>query len=176
MTAEVLPCLLLPLQEKNILLPSSAIAEIIPYEKPKTIPDIPKWLLGILNWRGIHIPLVLLEKFESHLVWNTQASEEAMEDPTRKHHIAILNRVYKIQNDGNNQYPFFSIVLKNVPKLYRISNEGVKMVNQYSETDSRFIMEVKVQNDYAFIPDLPSLWKMIDALPSRLQWFRQIVL
>ncbi len=175
MTSEALPCLLLPLQEKNILLPSSAIAEIIPYEKPKTISDIPKWLVGILNWRGINIPLVLLEKIESPLAWNA-GSGEAMEDPTRKFHIAILNRVYKIQSDKNNQYPFFSIVLKNVPKLYRVSNEGVKMITQYSAADSRFIMEVKVQNDYAFIPDLQSLWKMIDALPSRLQWFRQIIL
>jgi len=177
---EMLTCLLLPLQEKALILPSSAIAEIISFERPKLIPDIPKWLVGISTWRGIQIPLTHLEDMESHLVLSESPQHEA-EVQDLKHHVAVINRVNKIQNEAQvptgDKYPFFSIVLKSVPKLYHLTQESIKLVSQFPENEnSRYLMEVKVKNDYAFVPNLPSLWKMIDALPSRLQWFRQIII
>ncbi len=178
MTNETLPCLLLPIQGKNLILPSAAIAEIIPFESVKPISDTPKWLLGILSWRGIHIPLTYLEKMESHLAWNGPSSEKH-EENSQKFHIAIINRVQKISSDTDgqlNKYPFFSIVLTEAPKLHRIVSNNVKMITKTAEDDIHFLMEVKIHNDYAFIPNLISLWNMIDELPSRLQWFRQIIL
>ena len=175
---ENLPSLLLPLEGRTLLLPSSAIAEIIPFEKPKPIPDIPRWLVGILTWRAIHIPLLYLEKMEPKVVWGEEENKQG-ETPDPKAHIAILNRATKLQGEGqnlpSNRYPFFSIVLKNVPKLHRLNEGGVKLVSVI-EDDPRYLMEVKIQEDYAYIPNLPELWKMIDALPSRLQWFRQLVI
>jgi chemosensory pili system protein ChpC len=177
--SEILPCLLLPLPSGKIVLPTSAVAEIIPYEKPETIPDIPVWLLGILTWRGIHIPLVGLEKMEAFLSWNKNTEEE-VPDKTDSYSIAILNRIdKKISNnldDSSHQYPFFSILLKGVPKLYRVAKDGIKLVAEQPEGNKRFILEARVQNDNACIPNLPYLWDIIDGLPSRLQWFRQIVL
>jgi len=177
--SENLSCLLLPLQNKNLLLPSSAVAEIIAYEEPKSIVDIPGWLLGILTWRRIQIPLAYLEKMESYSAWGKKSEEQSVEDK-HKLHIAVINRAYKIeakdeQNEKVNRYPFFSIVLKDAPRLFRISKDDVTKVTEPNTTDPRFLMEVKVKNDNAFIPDLTVLWKMIDTLPSRLQWFRQVV-
>jgi chemosensory pili system protein ChpC len=175
----MLPCLMLPLREKNLLLPSSAIAEIISFEKPKEVPDAPEWLVGILSWRGINIPLTYLEKIESHLAWNFP-NHQGDEIVKPKLYIAVLNRAQKVSNDDQsqklNRYPFFAIVLQNVPKLHHIVEDGVKTVTQFPESNTRFLIEVKVQSDYAFVPNLDGLWKMIDALPPRLQWFRQIII
>jgi len=177
--SEILPCLLLPLPDGKIVLPTSAVAEIIAYEKPETIADIPGWLLGILTWRGIHIPLVCLEKMENFLSWN-KSIEEAIPEKTALYSVAIINRVdKKISNhpdEPSHQYPFFSILLKGVPKLYRVAKDGIKLVAEQPQGDKRFILEARVQNDNACIPDLPYLWEIIDGLPSRLQWFRQVVL
>jgi len=175
--AILLPCLLLPVREKILVLPSSAVAEIISYEKPKEISDAPDWLEGILNWRGINIPLTYLEKIGPPLDWNTPKSEEGEE--VKKRYVAILNRTQKTQgeeSDKMNRYPFFGAILQDVPKLQRISEDAVKIVTQFPEDNPRYIMEVKTHGDYVLVPNLPKLWKMIDALPSRLQWFRQIVL
>jgi chemosensory pili system protein ChpC len=177
--ASTLSCLLLPLPDKNIILPSAAITEIIPYEEPHKLSDTPHWLFGILTWRGIQIPLTSLENIESHLVWNVVDPLES-EKKENTVHIAILNRTYKIQEDvespqKSTKYPFFAIVLKRIPKLYRISSEDVRILKEVGADDFRFIMEVKIYNEYAFIPNLSNLWGIIDALPSRLQWFRQIV-
>src|SRR5438552_2715900 len=123
MTINALPCLLLPMQEKNLILPSAAIAEIISFEKTKPIPDVPKWLIGILSWRGIHIPLTHLDQMGSPTAWNGPKEIKAVE-PSQKLYIAIINRIQKFQgNDAEkgNQYSFLSIALKSVPKLYYIS-------------------------------------------------------
>jgi len=178
MTAAI-PCLMLPLHQKNILLPSSAVAEIMGYEEPKQIADVPQWLLGLLTWRGVPIPLAHLEKMDSPLAWNT--GHQTIDDKqAQKYHIAVINRSKKIVSDHQgknaNPYPFFAILVEGVPKLHHVYESAIRMVTRFPPEDKRFLMEVKVQNDCALIPRLESLWAMIDALPARLQWFRQIVL
>ncbi len=173
----IVPCLMLPLRYKNIILPSSAVAEVISYETPKKVEDLSKWLLGVLTWRGVPIPLTQLETMDTPLAWNT--SSQDTEDTPKKSYVAVINRLQKMNHDNPqeaNRYPFFSILVEGVPKLYRAYEEGIKLLTQLPSEDKHFLMEVKIQNDRAFIPHLESLWGMIDALPARLQWFRQIVL
>ena len=174
-----IPCLMLPLHQKNILLPSIAVAEIIGYEEAKKLSDVPRWLLGLLTWRGVPIPLAHLEKMDSPRAWNVTNQETDIKN-TEKHYIAVINRSKKIASDHQTQhekpYPFFAILVEGAPKLYHIYESAIKIVTQFPPEDKRFLMEVKIQNDCALIPHLESLWAMIDALPARLQWFRQIVL
>ena len=176
-----LPCLWLPLEEKNAILPSAAIAEIIPFEKPTEIPDVPAWFLGVSNWRGIHIPLTCLEKMESHLIWDTKEKNNKKEEAENPFsYIAVINRIYKVPieetKDGIKKYPFFAIALEKVAKLQRLAPDNMKLVAKLPDEDPRFLMQVKILNDFAYIPNLQKCWAVIDALPSRLQWFRQIVL
>ncbi len=174
----VIPCLMLPLHQKNILLPSMAVAEIIAYEEPKKIADVPQWLLGLLTWRGVPIPLAHLEKMDSPLAWNA-GHQETEAKQAGKYYIAVINRSKKIVSNPREKhaspYPFFAILVEGVPKLYHVSESAMKIVTQFPPQEKRFLMEVKIQNDCALIPHLESLWSMIDALPARLQWFRQMV-
>jgi chemotaxis signal transduction protein len=177
--AIALPCLLLPVSENHLLLPTAAVAEVLAYEEPKPVVEGPKWLLGILSWRGIHIPLTYLENMESHLTWNF--SDQHFEHAgSTKRCVAVINRSAKIpgesKQDRSDRYPFFAIVLENSPRLKHIVEEQVKIITQFTEKNRRFLMEIKVENDSALIPNLEGLWMMIDALPSRLQWFRQIII
>jgi chemosensory pili system protein ChpC len=53
--------LLIPLHEKQLILPNVTVAEIIPYRMPKIISNHTSWLLGQLEWRNIHIPVLSYE-------------------------------------------------------------------------------------------------------------------
>jgi chemosensory pili system protein ChpC len=48
--------LLIPLHDKQLILPNVTVAEIIPYRAPTSISDNAGWLLGQLEWRNVHIP------------------------------------------------------------------------------------------------------------------------
>ncbi len=174
-----LTCLLLPIFGKTVLLPAAAIVEILSYKKTEieVLPDVPSWFVGMLTWRGIQIPAAILEQMESYLAWNGIIEQQpALQKPS---YVAVINRITKI--NGNiemqkfRQYPFFSIILQDAPKLLRIFSQSLDESNQSEIKDARFIMEVKAGGNTAFIPNLNNAWKIIDTLPSRLQWRGKIV-
>lgn len=178
-TVETLPCLLLPVEEKMLLLPTAAVAEIISYKESEieVLSDVPAWFLGMLNWRGTQIPLTTLENMESYLSWDNIKGQKS--ETRDKFHIAIINRITKINSDIQvqkfRQYPFFAIALKGTPKLTRISREVLNMDHKSTAIDPQFIMKVKIKEDIALVPNLVSFWKIIDTLPSRLQWLGKII-
>lgn len=178
-TAKKLPCLLLPVEGKTLLLPTAAIAEIISYKTSEVeiLSDVPVWFIGMLSWRGVQVPLTSLEKMESYLTWNGIVEKEP--ESNKPSYIAIVNRITKINSNIEvqkfRQYPFFSISLRGRPKLVRVSEETLKYDNKSKTTDARFLIEVQVEKDITVIPNLDNVWEVIDTLPSRLQWLGKIV-
>jgi chemotaxis signal transduction protein len=156
-TNKHLPCFLLPVLEETLLLPTSAIAEIIAYKKSEVeiLSDIPAWFVGILGWRGIQIPVAILEKMEPYLSWDGIIGQQSTLD--KQCYIAVINRITKINSHIEaqkfRQYPFFSIILQGAPKLIWVSNESLSTSDK-KMTDARFIMEVKLAGNVAFVPDV----------------------
>lgn len=172
-----LPCLLLPVFTEMLLLPASAIAETIAYQKSEVeiLPDVPTWFVGMLSWRGIQIPIVFLEQMESYVSWNgVERSLETHKQP----YIAVVNRITKInshiETQKFRQYPFFAMVLEGAPKWIRVFKESLTMNDKKQMTDPRMIMEIKIEKNVACVPNLENAWKIIDTLPSRLQWLGKI--
>ncbi len=56
-----LACVLIPLAEKVLLLPSVTVAEIAPYKRVRKPTGAAPWFLGMLAWRGESIPVVQFE-------------------------------------------------------------------------------------------------------------------
>lgn len=49
------------MQKQGVLLPADNVAEVIPYEPLQRLEDTPDWLLGLLGWRGVQVPVVSFE-------------------------------------------------------------------------------------------------------------------
>src|SRR5690606_27104198 len=61
-TADVsLTALLLPLGDRNLLLPNVAVVELIPYRNVQTGEGLPAWFLGQVAWRDLKLPLLSFE-------------------------------------------------------------------------------------------------------------------
>ena len=54
-------CMLLPLTSLNLLIPNSAVAEIIGYSTPRPLTDTSEWFPGVVLWRGVYVPVVEVE-------------------------------------------------------------------------------------------------------------------
>ena len=59
---ESVRCMLLPLSSINLLVPNSAVAEIIGYSTPMALSDSSEWFPGVVLWRGVYVPVVSLEE------------------------------------------------------------------------------------------------------------------
>ena len=60
-----IPSLLVPVVNQLLMLPTVSIAEMLPYRKPSLksaeIENMPEWFLGLVQWRGLSIPMISYE-------------------------------------------------------------------------------------------------------------------
>jgi chemosensory pili system protein ChpC len=129
----------------TLLVPNTAVAEIIHYAEPERVGDAPSWMLGTLEWRGLRIPVVSFER----------AAGGDGEDPGAGHRIAILNGV----NSGD-QLRFFAIVIRGNPRLVNITHDDISKLAE-REPDKLQLQAVNVKDTSAIIPDLAGLEQLV---------------
>jgi chemosensory pili system protein ChpC len=96
-------CMILPLASINLVVPNSAVAEIISYSAPKKLADSNDWFSGMLLWRGVFVPVVAVEQMCS--------IDTALTGPRAR--IAIL---YNLNKDDD--LPYIGIHIQDVPRAY----------------------------------------------------------
>jgi len=105
--ASSLNCLLLPLSDRILLLPSAAVAEVIRYPgKPEPVNNAPAWLLGRINWRGLELPLVSFEAASGKLL------------PSQGRQMAVLNL-----SSGQGALKFYALLLQGFPRPLRVDEQ-----------------------------------------------------
>ena len=96
-------CMLLPLTSLNLLVPNSAVAEIISYSVPRALADCSDWFAGVVLWRGVYVPVVAIE----------QMCDIASASAGPRARIAI---VYNPQKDPD--LPYLGIHMQDIPRAY----------------------------------------------------------
>ena len=96
-------CMLLPLTSLNLLIPNSAVAEIIGYSTPRALPDSSDWFAGVVLWRGVYVPVVAVE----------QMCGQGIAGVGPRARIAII---YNPDNDA--ELPYLGIHMQDIPRAY----------------------------------------------------------
>ena len=107
-------CMLLPLISINLLIPNSAVAEIIGYSIPHRLSDTSEWFPGVVLWRGVYVPVVEVEKL-CHL-------GDAQVGPRTR--IAII---YNPEKDP--EIPYIGIHMQDIPRAYLAEAESMETGN-----------------------------------------------
>ncbi len=137
-------CVRLPLQEVNLLLPHACVAEIVNLSLRGQ--DGP--YLGELDWRGVRIPVVSLER----------ACGQPADIPKGRSRLAVL---YGLRN--KEALPYYALLLHGVPHSESVAAEGLEE-GEASECEL-LGMGVRMQGQALFIPDL-------EAIEARLEEWR----
>lgn len=129
--------LLIPLHEKQLVLPNVTVAEIIPYRAPTQESDDIDWFLGQLEWRNINIPVLSYEVLSGGNL-----------PPVTGARFAVINGTGQ-----KGDLPFYAILIQGIPKLTRIQKDDVVSVEAmhsgpYDE------MAVSLFGEQAMIPNL----------------------
>lgn len=144
---DILRCFLLPIYGKTFIVPYSTVAEIVVLPlKAISFAKSKNWVLGEFDWRGLTIPLV---HFEMDLETLPNVELDMKENRNKENvHIAVINRMI----EGN--YPdFIGVLLETVPTINRYKRSDLEFAASGSKP--YILMEVKVGEKIAFIPNIP---------------------
>ncbi len=95
--------MLLPLTSLNLLIPNSAVAEIIGYSTPRGFENTSDWFAGVVLWRGVYVPVVAVEEL-------CNLATAAVGPRAR---IAII---YNPEKDP--ELPYLGIHMQDIPRAY----------------------------------------------------------
>lgn len=138
-------CLRIGVTAGDLVLPNAAVAEVISYREPESVSDVPEWFKGIIEWRGLRVPLVDYSQLTGR-----QPSE-----PGKRHRVAILNTL-----NGETDMPFMGIIMEGIPHLVQASQASVTLAEN-DELPEAVHCRIYSDGEPAEIPDLDVLEKMI---------------
>ncbi|WP_455211204.1 chemotaxis protein CheW [Kaarinaea lacus] len=133
---------LVPLHNMRVVLPNTAIAEVISYRKPHPMEEMPPWLTGMIAWRGLQIPLISLET----------AAFGKTPETARRSRIIVLNTL-----TGSGQLPFYGVISQGIPRLMGLDHSTILDAPNAQEAQKFVLRQVLVEGHPAVIPDLNAM-------------------
>ena len=142
-------CMQLPLHSFQLLLPNSAVAEIIGYTQPESEQAHDDWYQGRISWRGVLVPVLSVERL----------CEQEQAEPGPRSRIAII-----YNPKGDKDLPYIGLVLQDIPRAYLAEED--RMIEAITAVDCDYLASrADVMMDQLIIPDLDAI---IDELKPRL--------
>jgi len=103
--------MLLPMSSINLLIPNSAVAEIIGFSEPRRLDDSSDWFLGIVPWRGVYVPVISVE---------SMCGLDTV-------HIGPRSRIGIIYNpEKDDQLPYIGLHMQDIPRAYLAESDKME--------------------------------------------------
>ncbi|HUV21891.1 MAG TPA: chemotaxis protein CheW [Gammaproteobacteria bacterium] len=104
-------CMLLPLTLLKLLVPNSAVAEIIGYSTPRPLADCSDWFPGVVSWRGVYVPVIAVEQL-------CGVATAAVGPRAR---IAVI---YNPEKDA--ELPYLGVHMQDIPRAYLADSDSIE--------------------------------------------------
>lgn len=149
---EQLTGLLLTLHDRELLVPNTAVAELVAWQVPEALPGgVQKdGLIGRINWRGLRLPLVSFEALAG----------EDVPEASGQTRIAIFNSLDATAGAG-----FYGVMLQRIPRTLQLDSQ--LLPDSQAELRHGELQAVQVGGQCIYIPDLEGLEQGL--LRARLQ-------
>ena len=142
---EILPCVIIPMHDSQLLLPNVSIAEVVDFATSDPEAGSPDWLVGWLEWRGLRLPVVSYDA--------ANGNKLVVPGGTRGR-VVVLNTI----GQNHAETPFLALVTQGIPSQIRIGPDQVREID--GEKGSADQVMVEVDGETAVIPDLEYLEKL----------------
>ncbi|MCW8855260.1 MAG: chemotaxis protein CheW [Gammaproteobacteria bacterium] len=143
---EQIKCVLLNINEDQLILPKKAVAEVVPIRNIINVANKPDWMLGYLDWRGNSIPLVSIEAMGGIRMPSLASGDVKA---------AV---VYVVSEDAS--FNFMSFLVKGTPKVINIKPASI-VADEAESQHPAVEQKILVHGEKASIVDLLKLESII---------------
>ncbi len=147
MAVEEIRTIMAPLTDGHVLLPNSAVAEVLGYTAPEPFKQSPPWLLGEIAWHGWQVPVISYE---------TLLKEDATYTASPKGRILIIKTLGE-----STQVNYIGLVIQGLPKLKKVTRHTLIEKQTTGLADTLF-SEVSIDSQQALIPELGHLTRTVE--------------
>jgi chemosensory pili system protein ChpC len=141
-----LHCMLIPVEEESLLLPTSVISEVVDYSNPLPMEDAPPWLLGYVEWENRQVPVFSF----TALINGSPVGEVAVRSK-----IVILKSLA-----GSGRVPYLGVLLHGLPHAVTVKAEDLEQTGDDKKSLGVF-SRVRVGEQDAIIPDIDRLTHLV---------------
>jgi len=147
MTDKEIRSILAPLTDGYVLLPNSAVGEILNFTSPEPFKQGPAWLLGEIAWRGWQVPVINYERL---------LKEGGGTTITSKTRILIVKTLGE-----STQVNYIGLVIQGLPKLKKASAKNLVEKPADEQAETVFSM-VSIDDVEAVIPEIGDLTRVVE--------------
>ena len=146
MANEEIRTILAPLTNSYVMLPNSAVGEILEYTSPEPFKQGPAWLLGEIAWHGWQVPVINYERL--------------LKGTTTK--VSSKSRILIIKTLGEStQVNYIGLLIQGLPRLKKARAETL-IETQVEKLPDTVFSEVAIDGLKAIIPDLGDLTRIVE--------------
>ena len=146
MANEEIRTILAPLTNSYVMLPNSAVGEILEYTSPEPFKQGPAWLLGEIAWNGWQVPVINYERM-------LKGSRTKV---TSKSRILIVKTLGE-----STQVNYIGLVIQGLPRLKKACAETL-IETEVDKLPDTVFSEVAIDGLKAVIPDLGDLTRIVE--------------
>ena len=139
--------ILAPLIDGYVMLPNSAVGEILNFTSPEPFKHGPPWLLGEIAWRGWQVPVINYERL---------LKDNGVTSITSKTRVLIVKTLGE-----STQVNYIGLVIQGLPRLKKVS--ASTLIEQESdELPDTVFSKVTIDDLQAVIPELGDLTRTVE--------------
>ena len=135
------------LTDGHVLLPNSAVAEVLEYTAPEPFKKGPAWLLGELAWHGWQVPVISYQKL---------INKRAAKAVTRKARILIIKTLGE-----STQVNYIGLVIQGLPRLKTVTADTL-VEQKTDKLPKALFSKVQIDDMTALIPELGYLTQIVE--------------
>lgn len=142
-------CLTLPLHGLTLMLPNTVIAEVTEYRDPVKAANVPEWMLGMISWRGVSVPVIAFEKLLGQ-------EQTILSEETR---FIVCNTLR-----GNSRIPFIAMKVEGIPHLVQVDNSMLEYDKDVQQTEPVVEAYLRLQGESVIVPNIDVIERMLEHL------------
>lgn len=139
--------ILAPLTDGYVMLPNSAVGEILTFTSPEPFKQSPPWLLGEIAWRGWQVPVINYERM---------LQDNGVNNITAKTRILIIKTLGE-----STQVNYIGLVIQGLPRLKKVGEANL-IEKQIDDLPDTVFSIVTIDDLQAVIPELGDLTHTVE--------------